>query len=71
MKQNMGTLDRLIRFILAVIIGILYFTGQISGTAAIVLGIIAIAFILTSAVGHCPAYIPLKMSTKKENKEQG
>ena len=69
MKQNMGTLDRLIRFILAVIIGILYFTGQISGTAAIVLGVIAIAFILTSAVGHCPAYIPLKMSTKKEIKE--
>jgi Na+(H+)/acetate symporter ActP len=69
MKQNMGTLDRLIRFILAVIIGILYFTGQISGTAAIVLGIIAIAFILTSAVGHCPAYTPLKVSTKKDNKE--
>jgi len=69
MKQNMGTLDRLIRFILAVIIGILYFTGQISGTAAIVLGVIAIAFILTSAVGHCPAYTPLKISTKKENKE--
>jgi amino acid transporter len=69
MKQNMGTLDRLIRFILAVIIGILYFTGQISGTAAIVLGVIAIAFILTSAVGHCPAYTPLKISTKKANKE--
>jgi len=69
MKQNMGTLDRIIRFILAVIIGILYFTGQISGTAAIVLGIIAIAFILTSAVGHCPAYTPLKLSTKKDNKE--
>ena len=71
MKQNMGTLDRLIRFILAVIIGILYFTGQISGTAAIVLGVVAIAFILTSAIGHCPAYIPLKLSTKKGNKEQG
>jgi K+-transporting ATPase A subunit len=69
MKQNMGTLDRLIRFILAVIIGILYVTGQISGTAAIVLGVIAIAFILTSAVGHCPAYLPLKISTKKEMKE--
>ncbi len=69
MKQNMGNLDRLIRIILAVIIGILYVTGQISGTAAIVLGVIAIAFILTSAVGHCPAYLPLKISTKKENKE--
>ena len=66
MKQNMGTIDRLIRIILAVIVGILYFTGQISGTAAIVLGIFAIIFILTSIVGHCPLYIPLKISTKKE-----
>ena len=66
MKQNMGTLDRVGRLILAVIVGILYFTGQISGTAAIVLGIFAIAFILTSAVGHCPLYTPLKISTKKE-----
>ncbi len=69
MKQNMGTIDRLARFILAIIIGILYVTGQISGTAAIVLGVIAVAFILTSAVGHCPAYIPLKFSTKKADKE--
>ena len=66
MKQNMGTLDRLIRIILAVIVGILYFTGQISGTAAIVLGIFAIIFILTSIVGHCPLYTPLNISTKKE-----
>ena len=66
MKQNMGTLDRLIRIVLAVIVGILYFTGQISGTAAIVLGIFAIIFILTSIVGHCPLYTPLNISTKKE-----
>ena len=69
MKQNMGTLDRLIRIILALIIVILYFTGHISGTAAIVLGVITIAFILTSASGVCPVYIPLKISTKKGNKE--
>ena len=69
MKQNMGTADRLIRSTLAIIVGILYFTGQISGTAAIVLGIIAIAFILTSAVGHCPLYTPLKISTFKERKK--
>ena len=66
MKQNMGTLDRVGRLILAVIVGILYFTGQITGTAAIVLGVFAAAFILTSAVGHCPLYTPLKISTKKE-----
>jgi len=66
MKKNMGTADRIIRLILAVIIGILYFTDQITGTAAIVLGIIAIIFLLTSIISFCPLYMPLKISTRKE-----
>lgn len=67
MRKNMGTLDRIIRMIIAIIIGILYFTHHISGTAAIVLGIIAIAFILTSFVGACPVYMPFGLSTRKED----
>lgn len=66
MKQNMGSADRIIRLILVVVIAILYFMEMITGTAAIVLGIIAIVFILTSAVGFCPAYYPFKISTKKD-----
>ena len=69
MKQNMGSLDKLIRVIVAVLIGILYFTDQISGLAAIILGILAIVFLLTSAVGFCPLYLPFKLSTKKEKKD--
>jgi len=67
MKQNMGTVDRAIRVVVAIIIVILYFTGQITGVAAVILGIFAIAFILTSAVGHCPLYTPLKITTKKDD----
>jgi Na+(H+)/acetate symporter ActP len=61
----MGKTDRTIRVILALVIAILYLTGQITGTAALVLAIAAVAFILTSAVGFCPAYYPFKLSTKK------
>lgn len=68
MKKNMGTLDRIIRTILAVVIIVLYLTGQISGTAAIVLGIIAVIFLLTSLLGFCPVYVPLGISTRKEEK---
>ncbi len=68
MKQNMGSIDRIIRTVLAVVVAVLYFTGQITGTAAIVLGIIATIFLLTSAVSFCPLYYPLKISTKKEQK---
>lgn len=63
MKKNMGNLDRIIRFILAVVIAVLYFTNSITGTAAIILGIIALIFILTSFIGVCPAYVPFKIST--------
>ena len=68
MKKNMGTLDRTIRIIAAVVIAALYYTGQISGTLAIVLGIIALVFVLTSLVGMCPAYLPFGLSSRKENK---
>lgn len=66
MKQNMGTIDRIIRIAAAVAVGVLYATSVISGTAAIVLGVLAVVFIATSFVGFCPLYLPFKLSTKKE-----
>ena len=65
MKANMGTIDRTIRTILAMLIGILYFTGQISGTTAIVLGALAVVFLLTSLISWCPLYLPFGLSTRK------
>jgi K+-transporting ATPase A subunit len=65
MKKNMSNIDRGLRVIVALVVAILYFTGQISGTAAIILGILAAVFILTSLVGTCPLYLPFGLSTKK------
>jgi hypothetical protein len=67
MKKNMGTLDRTLRILLAAVIAILFFTGQLTGTAAIILGIFAVIFLLTSAVGFCPLYLPLKLNTIKKS----
>jgi Na+(H+)/acetate symporter ActP len=64
MKKNMGTIDRVIRVVVAIVIGILYFTNQITGTAAIILGILAVVFLLTSAVSTCPLYLPFGLSTR-------
>jgi len=66
MKKNMGSIDKLVRVLVAVVIGILYFTDQITGTAAVILGILAVIFLLTSAIGFCPLYLPLKLSTVKK-----
>jgi len=66
MKKNMGTVDRVLRTIIAIAIGVLWYTNRIGGTLAIILGIAAVAFLITSFVSWCPAYMPLGMSTCKK-----
>ena len=67
MKKNMGTLDRIIRVSLVVLIAILYFTDVISGTWAIILGVVAVVFLVTSLIGFCPLYLPFGLSTRKKS----
>lgn len=66
MKNNMGSIDKIIRIAIAVLIAILYFTNTISGTLAIVLGVFAVIFILTSFISFCPLYSLFGISTRKK-----
>jgi hypothetical protein len=66
MEKNMGNLDRLIRTIIAVAILVLYATGVIGSSLAIVLGIIAVIFLVTSFVSFCPLYKIAGISTNKK-----
>ncbi len=65
-KKNMGTLDRIIRLVLAIVIAILYFRCVLTGWLAIILGILAIIFVLTSLAGVCLLYMPFGVSTCKK-----
>jgi hypothetical protein len=66
MKKNMGTTDKVIRIVVAVLFAVLYFTKAVEGTLGIVLLVLAGVFIITSLVGFCPLYLPLGLSTKKK-----
>jgi len=66
LNKNMGTVDRIIRLVLAAAIAVLYFTGNLSGLAAIILGILAVLFVATSFVGFCPTYLPFGLSSRKQ-----
>jgi hypothetical protein len=66
MKRNMGVVDRIIRISLAVLVAVLYFTNQLSTVAAVILGILAVVFVLTSIIGFCPLYLPFGISTKRK-----
>ncbi|HEY9123695.1 MAG TPA: DUF2892 domain-containing protein [Bacteroidales bacterium] len=66
MKKNMGTIDKVIRILVAVIIAILFFTNIISGALGIVLLILAAVFVLTSLISFCPLYVPFGIDTCKK-----
>lgn len=56
MKKNMGSADRIIRLLVAVVMAILFFTNIVSGILGIVLLVLAAVFVLTSFISFCPLY---------------
>ncbi len=66
MPKNLGTADRIVRFVIALVVAILYFTNVITGVLAIVLGVLAVVLLATAVVGFCPLYAPFKFSTLKK-----
>ena len=71
LNRNMGTADRIIRTILAVIFAGLYFTGVIPGLVGLILLALSAVFLLTSLVSFCPLYTPFRFSTVRvKNKQQ-
>ncbi|MBT8186988.1 MAG: DUF2892 domain-containing protein [Croceitalea sp.] len=65
MKKNMGNTDRILRTLLAVVIGILFFNNSIEGILAYALMAFAVIFLLTSFVSFCPLYTIFGWSTCK------
>ena len=66
MKKNMGSIDKTVRIVIALVIVILAFTKVIAGILAIVLLVLAAVFLLTSLLGFCPLYLPFGLSTGKK-----
>jgi hypothetical protein len=66
MKKNMGTIDKVIRILVAVVMVVLYFIHVISGILAIILLILSGIFIVTSFLSFCPLYLPFGLSTRKK-----
>ena len=66
MKKNMAIADRIGRVVLVALVVVLYFAHVLSPVAAVILGILAVVFLLTSIVGTCPIYLALGISTKRK-----
>jgi hypothetical protein len=68
MKKNMGTIDKTIRILVAVVVVVLYFTHVISGVLAVILLALSAIFVITSLISFCPLYLPIGLSTRKKEK---
>ena len=66
MKKNMGKVDKMLRIIVAMVIGVLYFNNSISGILGMLLIVLAIVFLLTSLINFCPLYLPFDIDTREE-----
>lgn len=67
MKNNMGSTDKIIRLVIALVIAGLYFGGMIEGTLAYVLLAVAVIFTLTSVISFCPLYGIFKINSGKKD----
>jgi fatty acid desaturase len=63
MKKNMGSADRVIRILAAVVFAVLYFTGTVTGMWGIALLVFGAVFLATSFAGFCPLYTLFGMDT--------
>lgn len=63
MKKNMGTVDRLVRILVAAVLAFLYYNGTLSGTIGMVALVVAGVFALTSLISFCPLYTLLGLNT--------
>ena len=63
MTRNEGTLDRVLRLVVAVAAGIGAFAVGIGSVLGIVLAVVAVVMLVTAAVGFCPLYRVFGLST--------
>lgn len=63
----MSRTDGILRIAIAIGIGILWYTGVISGTLLIVLGVVAVAFIATGFINFCPIYAAFRLRTRPKS----
>ena len=65
MTKNLGDGDRTARLLGGAVSGFLFLTQRATGTAGVVLGVIAVFLLGTSVLGWCPFYALFRVSTSK------
>jgi hypothetical protein len=65
MKQNIGGTDRILRIVLAVLLTVGAWMAGFGSIGGIILLVLAVVMLVTSAISICPLYLPFGFSTKR------
>lgn len=63
--ENVGTVDRLLRVLLAITIVVSFFHHILGGAAGIVLLVFAVGLLVSAIFGYCPMYRLLGITTAR------
>jgi len=66
MKKNMGSMDKLVRLLIAIVLIVLYYTNVLKDTLGIVALVVALIFTITSLISFCPLYTIFGINTCKK-----
>jgi hypothetical protein len=59
MERNVGTIDRAVRLVVAILFIVANVAGWVTGIAGLVLAVLAGMLLSSVASGHCPLYVML------------
>lgn len=65
LPANLNATDRLLRGGAALLLVLLQLTGHFSGLTSLLMGLVAAMLLLTSFMGSCLLYMPLRLSTRR------
>ena len=63
MQKNVGSIDRVIRALVGIVLLAVYFLGALQGTLGIVALVAGIVMLGTAAMGWCPPYALFGINT--------
>jgi hypothetical protein len=65
MKKNVGSIDQIIRYLLAAVLIILFATKIVTGVLGYILLAVAVVFIVTALLNFCPIWWMIRVRTNK------
>ena len=67
MKKNVGSIDKIVRVVIALVAAYFAYIGSFGTTISYLLWAVAGIMLFTTSIGSCPIYSILGMKTTKKN----